>query len=61
MKARSRQVWSIGAVLGIAIGVALLMAGEWLAQRGLLLGGAIVVAVGLLCGVVRVASNFPET
>jgi hypothetical protein len=44
-------------MLAVLCGMALMMAGEALPLRSLLLGGALVIAGGLLCAVVGIASE----
>jgi hypothetical protein len=57
LNARVRVRWKTGAMLAVLCGMALMMAGEALPLRSLLLGGALVIAGGLLCAVVGIASE----
>ena len=57
MKARSRRLWTFSAAVGILLGCVLLIVGERTGHHGVRLGGALIAAAGLLCGVVRFAGR----
>src|SRR6267143_2152069 len=57
LRSRSHRLWSIGAVGGIVIGLAMLIAGDSFRGHELRLLGALITAEGLLCAVVRFAGQ----
>ena len=57
VKSRSQQLSGLGAVAGIAIGLAMLLVGDRFGRHGLRLLGALITAGGLLCAVVRFAGK----
>jgi drug/metabolite transporter (DMT)-like permease len=55
----ARRYWSIGAVVGIIGGTLILLAGDRFGHHGVRLLGALIMAAGCLCAVVRAARDFP--
>src|SRR2546425_10951385 len=55
MSPTARRYWSIGAVAGIVIGALVLISGDRLGHHGIRLLGALIMAGGCLCAVVRLA------
>jgi hypothetical protein len=48
-----RRRWSIGAVVGIGVGALVLIAGDRSGHHGIRLLGALIMAAGFLCALVR--------
>ncbi|PYM24546.1 MAG: hypothetical protein DMD80_23590 [Candidatus Rokuibacteriota bacterium] len=57
MTPAARQRWSIGAILGIIVGELILITGDRSANHGIRLLGALIMAGGCLCAVMRLARN----
>jgi len=51
--------WSIGAVIGIIVGALVLIAGDRSGHHSIRLLGALIMAGGCLCAVVRLARGSP--
>ena len=57
MTPAARRRWSIGAIVGIVIGALVLLAGDRSGAHGIRLLGALIMAGGCLCAVVRLARD----
>jgi hypothetical protein len=57
MTRSSRRRWSVGAIVGIGLGALILVAGDRSGHHGVRLLGAIIMAGGCLCTVIRVARD----
>jgi hypothetical protein len=57
MSPTARRYWSIGAVAGIVIGAWVLISGDRSGHHGIRLLGALIMASGCLCAVVRLARD----
>ena len=57
MSPTERRYWSIGAVAGIVIGALVLISGDRSGHHSIRLLGALIMAGGCLCAVVRLARD----
>jgi len=57
MTPAARQRWSIGAIVGIIVGELILITGDRSGNHGSRLLGALIMAGGCLCAVMRLARN----
>jgi hypothetical protein len=57
MTPAARRCWNIGAIVGIVVGALVLLAGDRSGAHGIRLLGALIMAGGCLCAVVRFARD----
>jgi len=57
MTPATQRRWSTGAVIGIIIGALVLVTGDRSGHHGIRLLGALIMAGGCLCAVIRLARN----
>jgi hypothetical protein len=53
----ARRRWSIGAIVGIVVGALVLIIGDRSGNHGIRLLGALIIAGGCLCAVMRFARD----